>query len=250
MATLKCDVAIIGAGVNGTSIGYELCKRKKDVLLIDKVVMGAGASGSCDDMILLQSKKPGILLEMAFRSLELFRGLTSELSCDIEFDTRGGTILIEDDAHLAVMEEFVKSQRNYGLDVEIIDRKRLLELQPLVADDIIASTYSARDSQVNPMLLMKGYLLGARKLGLRFIDRTMPVSIEPKSGGWHLTLSNGDIVDAETVVNATGAWSNEIMSQIGYEVPITPRKGQVIVTEAIPPIGQTNVWSAQYIVSK
>ena len=62
MASLKCDVAILGAGVNGTSIAYELCKRKKNVVLIDKIVMGAGASGSCDDMILLQSKKPGILL--------------------------------------------------------------------------------------------------------------------------------------------------------------------------------------------
>lgn len=250
MATMKCDVAILGAGVNGTSIAYELCKREKDVILIDKIVMGAGASGSCDDMILLQSKKPGILLEMAFKSLELFQMLKDELPCDIEFDTRGGTILIEDDAHLAVMEEFVKSQRSYGLDVEIVDRKRLLELQPLVADDIIASTYSARDSQVNPMLLMKGYMLGARKLGMRFVDKARPVSIEPRSGGWQLTLSTGDIVDAEVVVNATGAWSNEVMKLIGFEVPITPRKGQVIVTEAIPPIGLTNVWSAQYIVSK
>jgi len=250
MANLTCDVAILGAGVNGTSIAYELCKRKKDVILVDKVVMGAGASGSCDDMILLQSKKPGILLEMAFRSLEIFKALKDELPCDIEFDTKGGTILIEDDAHLSVMEEFVKSQRSYGLDVEIIDRKRLLELQPLVADDIIASTYSAGDSQVNPMLLMKGFLLGARRLGLRFIDRTMPIKIEQKSGSWQLFLSNGDVIQSGSVVNATGAWSNEVMRLIGHEVPIIPRKGQVIVTESIPPIGQTNVWSAQYIVSK
>ncbi|HWP68838.1 MAG TPA: FAD-dependent oxidoreductase, partial [Rectinemataceae bacterium] len=250
MATMKCDVAILGAGVNGTSIAYELCKRKKDVILIDKIVPGSGASGSCDDMILLQSKKPGILLEMAFRSLELFAGLKDELPCDIEFDTKGGTILIEDDAHLAVMEEFVKSQRSYGLDVEIVDRKRLLELQPLVADDIIASTYSARDSQVNPMLLMKGYMLGAKKLGMRFVDRARPVGIVRRDGGWELKLSSGDIVDADTVVNATGAWANEVMELIGFAVPITPRKGQVIVTEAIPPIGQTNIWSAQYIVSK
>ena len=134
MANLHCDVVILGAGVNGTSTAYELCKRGKDVILIDKVCPGAGASGSCDDMILLQSKKPGILLEMAFRSLEIFETLKAELPCDIEFDTRGGTILIEDEEHLSVMEEFVASQNRYGLGVEIIDRKRLLELQPLVAD--------------------------------------------------------------------------------------------------------------------
>ncbi|PKL06684.1 MAG: hypothetical protein CVV53_03050 [Spirochaetae bacterium HGW-Spirochaetae-9] len=250
MANLLCDVAVLGAGVNGTSIAYELSKRGKNVILIDKVVMGAGASGSCDDMILLQSKKPGILLEMAFRSLELFETLKEELPCDIEFDTRGGTILIEDKEHLSIMEEFVASQNRYGLEVDIIDRKRLLELQPLVADDIIASTYSARDSQVNPMLLMKGFLLGAKNFGLRFLSRTRPADIRQRSGGWVIALDSGDIVETGAVVNAAGAWANDLMKLIGFEVPITPRKGQVIVTEAIPPIGKTNVWSAQYIVSK
>lgn len=247
---MKCDIVVLGAGVNGTSIAYQLCKRGRNVILVDKVVSGAGASGSCDDMILLQSKKPGILLEMALKSLELFKELREELPCDIEFDTRGGTILIEDKEHLAVMEEFVASQNACGLEVEIIDAKKLRELQPLVAKDIIASTYSARDSQVNPMLLMKGFILGAKKRGLRFIDRARPIAIEQRSSGWKLTLSSGDTLEAEVVINATGAWANEVMRLIDFEVPITPRKGQVIVTESIPPIGETNVWSAQYIVSK
>ncbi len=250
MAYARCDVAILGAGVNGTSIAYELSKRGKKVLLIDKIVMGAGASGSCDDMILLQSKKPGILLEMAFKSLERFESLKDELPADIEFETRGGTILIEDEEHLAIMEDFVASQNRYGLEVEIIDRKRLLQLQPLVAEDIIASTYSARDSQVNPMLLMKAFLLGARQKGLEFLSRTRAVEMKRLDSGWELLLDSGDRVEAEVVVNAAGAWANEITKLVGFEVPITPRKGQVIVTEAIPPLGATNVWSAQYIVSK
>ncbi len=250
MAYVRCDVAILGAGVNGTSIAYELSKRGKKVLLIDKVVMGAGASGSCDDMILLQSKKPGILLEMAFKSLERFESLKDELPADIEFETRGGTILIEDKEHLATMEDFVASQNRYGLEVEIIDRKRLLQLQPLVAEDIIASTYSARDSQVNPMLLMKAFLLGARQKGMEFLSRTRATAVERLDSGWRLILDSGDRVEAETVVNAAGAWANDITKLVGFDVPITPRKGQVIVTEAIPPLGATNVWSAQYIVSK
>lgn len=250
MSTLKCDVAVIGAGVNGLSISYELCKRKKNVVLIDKVVMGAGASGSCDDMILLQSKKPGILLEMAFRSLDRFAALKTELPSDIEFENRGGTILIEDRASLSVMEDFVASQNKFGLDVEIIDKKRLRELQPLVSTHVIASTYSARDSQVNPMALMKAYAFGATAKGLVFKNRTRPTAISKTASGWLISLDSGDSVEAGSIVNATGAWANEILKLIGFEVPIAPRKGQVIVTEAIPHIGMTNVWSAQYIVSK
>jgi sarcosine oxidase subunit beta len=201
-------------------------------------------------MILLQSKKPGILLEMAFRSLELFQSLKDELPCDIEFDTRGGTILIEDDEQLSVMEEFVANQNRFGLDVEIIDARRLRELQPHVSPHVIASTYSARDSQVNPMLLMKGFSMAATNLGLRFIRRSMPVSIVARNGHWETALSTGEILESEAVVNATGAWANEVCRLLGFELPITPRKGQVMVTEQLPPIGETNIWSAGYIVSK
>lgn len=248
--TIKSDIAVLGAGVNGLSTAYELCKRGKSVTLVDKGVMGAGASGSCDDMILLQSKKPGILLEMAFRSLELFKGLSTELPCDIEFETRGGTILIEDQAQLSVMEEFVASQRRSGLDVEIIGKDRLRQLQPHVSQHVIASTYSAADSQVNPMQLMKGYMLGAQAQGMRYISRAAPEEIAREGGHWLLRLSNGDSLEAGIVVNATGAYANSVCGLLGFELPIKPRKGQVLVTEQLPPLGETNVWSAQYIVSK
>jgi len=244
------DVAVLGAGVNGLAIAYELCARGRRVALIDKKVMGAGASGSCDDMILLQSKKPGILLEMAFRSLELYRALARELPCDIEFETKGGTILIEDQAQLAVMEDFVASQRRSGLSVDIIDRERLRELQPHVSRHVIASTYSADDSQVNPMQLMKAYLLGATAKGLSYLSRTQVLGIEQKAGHWELALSSSETLEAGAVVNATGAWANDVCRLIGLELPIKPRKGQVLVTEQLPALGSTNVWSAQYIVSK
>ncbi|MBU0926234.1 MAG: FAD-binding oxidoreductase [Spirochaetes bacterium] len=247
---LKTDAVVLGAGVNGLAIAYELCRRGKSVILADASVMGAGASGSCDDMILLQSKKPGILLEMTFRSLELFKALTGDLPCDIEFETRGGTILIEDAAQLAVMEDFVASQKRSGLAVEIIDAARLRRLQPHVSAHVIASTYSADDSQVNPMQLMKGFMLGAQAKGLRYLSRTRPEAIERRAGHWSLRMTGGESIEAEVVVNATGAYANSVCRLLGFELPIAPRKGQVLVTEQLPALGETNVWSAQYIVSK
>ena len=43
---------------------------------------------------------------------------------NVEFESRGGMILIEDDQHLKVMEEFVEQQRKYGLDVTIVDKSQ------------------------------------------------------------------------------------------------------------------------------
>jgi len=244
------DVLVFGAGVTGLSAAYSLCKKGKKVILAEKTTMGAGASAACDDMILLQSKKPGILLEMAFKSLEIFRDLEKELPNDIELENRGGMILIENDFQLKAMEEFVASQNQYGLGVKIVDRKQVKKQQPNVSDHIIASTYCSRDSQVNPMELMKGYRLASLSLGMELLTGVHPLEIKQNSSKWTTRLSNGTVVESEAVVNATGAYANEVCSLVGMEIPISPLKGQVLVTEQLPRIGETNVWSALYIASK
>ena len=247
---ISTDVLIFGAGVTGLSIAHSLCKRGKKVIVVEKAAMGAGASGACDDMILLQSKKPGILLEMAFRSLELFKDLEKELPVDIELENRGGTIFIENDDQLKAMEEFVASQNKYGLGVEIIDKKQLKKIQPNISDHVIASTYCTKDSQVYPMFLMKGYRLAALSMGMKVMDRVHAVELKQGAAKWKASLSDGTIVESEAVVNATGAYANEVCSLVGMEVPIIPLKGQILVTEQLPSIGETNAWSALYIASK
>jgi len=247
---LCADVLVFGAGVTGLSTAYWLCKKGKKVVLAEKAVMGAGASGACDDMILFQSKKPGILLKLAFKSLELFRELEKDLPGDIELETRGGMIFIENDSQLKVMEEFVASQNKYGLNVEIVDKKQLRKLQPNISDCVIASTYCSQDSQVNPMSLMKGYRLAALSLGMKLLDRIYPVELNQNASKWTAFLSDGTVVESEAIVNATGAHANDVCALAGINVPITPRKGQVLVTEQLPRIGETNAWSALYITSK
>jgi hypothetical protein len=52
------------------------------------------------------------------------------------------------------------------------------------------------------------------------------------------------------VVNASGAWTGGIAVLVDEQVPITPKRGQIIITEKIPMLGQTNLWSARYLVTK
>ncbi len=244
------DVAVIGAGINGLAISYELTKRGHKVITLERSEIGAGASGSCDDMILLQSKKPGILLEMAFSSLEIYKSLSEELDTDLEFETRGGMILIENEANLATMTEFVASQNRYGLDVKIVDRPELKRRQPFVADDIIASTVCEIDSQVNPLLVMRGFFEAGTRLGLE-VRRGIAISgFSRETNAWHVHITEGKDIVAPIVIDAAGAWAGAVSGMAGFPLPIKPRRGQVAVTEQIPRLGDANVWSAQYVVSK
>ncbi len=244
------DAVVIGGGIIGLSSAYYLLKTGKRVLVIEKNHIGAGASSSCDDMILLQSKKPGISLQMALESLEMYKKLSEELGYSVEFETRGGMILIENDQYLHIMEEYVEQQKSYGLDVRIVDEKELRKRQPHVREGIIASTYSDKDSQANPLRALRGFMRKGLSMGLEIKRGVSVMELSQRQNGWKLMLDDGTAVETEYVVDAAGAWAPQVGKLIDIDIPITPKKGQIAVTEQIPAIGQTNAWSAEYIVSK
>lgn len=244
------DVVVIGGGIIGLSTAYYLVKRHRKVLLIEKNEIGSGASGSCDEMILLQSKKPGILLKMALESLEIYKALSTELQIDLQFQSRGGMVLIEDEQQLQIMEEFVKEQRQQGLEVQIMERKDALKKQPHIHESIIASTFCKIDAQVNPLQVMRGFMTRGMGLGLEVMKKTDIQKIRQKGGYWRIDLVHGPYIETECIVNGAGAWASSIGKMMGVHIPIVPKRGQVLVTEQIPSIGETNVWSAKYIVRK
>ena len=247
---LKKDVCVIGGGVIGLATAYYLLKAGKTVAILEKAEVGGGASSSCDDMILLQSKKPGIALTLAMESLEMYRELPAELDTDIGFLSLGGMVLIEDEKQLEIMEDFVKKQISYGLDVEIVGRDTLFKKQPHVAKYMLASTYSASDSQVNPLLLMRAFLHNGLKMGMDVFRYTPVEEINQVGDHWKVRGKEGLTVECDSIVVAAGAWSGHIGELLGIEIPIQPIKGQIAITEQIALIGETNCWTAAYIASK
>lgn len=245
------DVIVIGGGIIGLACAYYLTQDGKKVLLLEQGDIGEGASTSCDDMIFLQSKKPGILLTIAMESLDMYRKLTKDLPVDIEFENRGGMVLIETLSQLGHMEDFVRQQKALGLDVDLLDRHEVRKFSPLVSPHVLASTYSPMDSQVNPLHVMRGFVKEASARGME-IRQHMPVTALSSSspGRWQVTTADGTVFESEFVVNAAGAWAPQLAAMTGIDLPIKPKRGQIAVTEAVPPFGKTNFWSADYIVMK
>jgi sarcosine oxidase subunit beta len=246
----KYDVVILGGGIIGLSCAYYLTLENKKVALVEKNQIGSGASGSCDDMILLQSKKPGKNLELAIESLKLYKELVKKLNYDIGFHNRGGMILIDKEEHLSFMEDYVSKQKDYGLDIELIDKKTVKKYHPFVKENIVASTHGTEDSQVNPLFTMRAFMGNAISAGMDVYKGTEVVELNKKSSFWQLRLSTGTEIETENVINAAGAWAADVGKLIGIDIPITSKKGQIAVTENIPQLGRENIWSAEYIISK
>ena len=250
MLSKKAEVVIIGGGVIGSSIAYHLSKRKIEVVLVEKGDLASGASSACDGLIFLQSKKPGVHLQLALESKKRFDHLGGELDFDIEYKNHGGMVVIENEQELKAMKLFVEKQQKIGLDVSLLDTDQARKMETSLSEKIHGSTFSPLDGQVNPLLLTFAFISAAKKLGTEVLTHIEITGIELKSGKVRSIKTTKGEIETDTIVNATGAYAAKIGKLVDLDIPIKPRRGQILVTEAAPQILRRGLLSAGYIAAK
>ncbi len=244
------DVIVIGAGVIGSSIAYHLARHKVKVLLLEKGEIASGTSSACDGMVFLQSKRPGIHLQLAMESRNRFAQLHHELPVSIEYHACGGLVVVETQDEWLAMHDFVEEQQKIGLDVSLLDGSQLRKIEPCLSNHILGATYCSLDGQVNPIALSLGFALGAKSLGARLATHARVCGIDANAGGGFTVITQAGRFDAGLVINACGVNAPEIGTMVGVDIPIKPRRGQIVVTEKSPPMLRHCILSARYIAAK
>lgn len=246
----SAEVVIIGAGVIGSSIAYQLSRRNVKVTVLERGNLSTGTSFACDGTVFLQTKSPGTHLRLALQSAQRFPHLGEELGTDIKYRKNGGMVVVEKREELEFLKCFTQKQKMVGLDVSLINREDALALEPCLSRHILASTYSEIDAQVNPISLTFGFIDAARRLGAKFVTGAEVIEIRFKSKQIASIITNKGIIQTEKIVNAAGAYAGLIGNLLHVKIPVNPRRGQILVTEAIPPIMKRCILSAQYISAK
>ena len=250
MAHTRADVLIIGGGVIGTSIAYFLSRRNIRVILLEKGELAGGTSGACDGLIFLQSKKPGLHLQLSLASQELYAALEDELPQSMGYRNTGGLVVMESEQEFEAMQASVHTQQENGLEVSLLDRQQLLEMEPCLSAQLFGAAYSPLDSQVDPIALAQALALGAQAGGAKLYPHTEVMDIRRTRGRIDGVQTRKERFHAQIVVNAAGIWAPQIGRMLGLSLPITPRRGQILVSESLQPLLGKCLLSARYLSAK
>jgi sarcosine oxidase subunit beta len=231
----ETETLIIGGGVMGLGLAYELCRRgRSDVTVVERSYLASGASGRNGGGVRMQwSTEMNILLMQ--ESIALCRGFAGEMGINVWLRQGGYLFLARSEAERARMERNVALQRRCGVPTEMLDMGQVRRLVPaLRTEGLCAACYNPRDGVVFPWPFLWGYATRAAALGAAIHTYTQVLGIEPLGRGFRVRTSKGEI-RAARVVNAAGAWSPEVARMVGIALPNHPHRHEILSTEPLKP---------------
>lgn len=241
------NVIIIGAGVVGAAIAHYCTAAGLSVRVLDRGQPGSGTSSRCEGNLLVSDKEHGAELDLANYSLALWRGELAEFAHLWEFENKGGIIVASQESSMMSLHRALQTQRQHGIAVDEIDTDQLRELEPNISPQSVGAAYYPDDCQVMPMLLVSHLLRMARDRGASVHSQTEVTGFLTR--GEHVTgvRTTKGIFTADAVINAAGPWAANVAATAGVSVPVTPRRGYVMVTEPMPFRVFHKVYAAEYI---
>jgi sarcosine oxidase subunit beta len=229
------SVVIIGGGVMGTSIAYHLANAGvTDVVLVDKSYLGSGSTCKAAGGVRAQFSDS---LNIAFgaRSLKVFENFRELFDQEIDLRQVGYLFLLSTPQDVELFERSMVEQHKLGVPSRMISLDEAKERSPLISTDgLLGAVFSPTDGHCSPESVVLGYATAARRKGAVLIPHCGATGIEVRDGRIRAVQTEHGRIATETVICAAGAWSREVGAWAGVELPVTPLRRQVLVTEPIP----------------
>ncbi|HSH69998.1 MAG TPA: FAD-dependent oxidoreductase, partial [Deferrisomatales bacterium] len=241
----NADIVIIGGGVMGCAIAYNLAGRGLKPVVVEKSDIGGEASGANGGGV-RQSARNLKEMPLAMASIRLYGQLADELGMDVEYVRKGNLRLCTTEAEVAEMTRSVASQRTTGLELEMVDARQVREILPLVAPDaVLGASWCPTDGHANPFLVTYGFMKRAKDRGAVFYTHEQVQEINLQKSRVVAVTTDKRRINTELVVNAAGVAGRKIANMVGLDLPMKPVFSEAMITEETAPLFPQMIGSAK-----
>jgi sarcosine oxidase subunit beta len=228
---------VIGGGVVGCSIAYQLASRGLgDILVVERETVGSGTTSKAAGGIRAQFPTE-TEIRFSLESIRVFERFEEEFGVDPGYKKIGYLFLVSDAADLCGYEQRIALQRRLGVDVRVISPDDARKLVPaLRVDDLLAAVWGPDDGLAGPAEVTNGFARRARELGVRIAEGVQVTAIERDRDRVRGVTTTDGAVSAPLVINAAGPSAARIARLAGVDIPVLPRRRHIFFTEPFPAI--------------
>jgi sarcosine oxidase subunit beta len=254
----SAEVVIIGGGVIGCSIAYNLAKEGVDVVVIERNYLASESSGGCGGMVWAKwypMETSEVMARVGNMTLNRFANLEEELETSIEYNIESTIVCIKTGEEEEHEPEILELERYFDTRPEFLKPEEIKKMAPYIGVDNYESfggylhAGTILRASANPFLTVHALANTARRLGTTIYTDTEVTGIiveNEKVKG--VQTSKGDI-QTNIVVDAAGAWSADVARMAGLKIPTRPHGEEAMVTEPLMPLqyfpGISEAWGRQ-----
>jgi sarcosine oxidase subunit beta len=233
----NCDVIVVGGGLSGAAIVFNLMDRGLKVLLLERGNIASGASGRNGGQVIQLDGRDkdteAILNRLRYskKTISLLEDYRELLDIDFEFRQVGSLDIAVTEDELNELKEICSMQVDAGdEEIEFLDWKGLHEISPNLGDFFLGARYRWTDGNIYPFNLTFGLIEKSMKMGAVVQTGSRVDKVVIESGKVRGVRTKDENYSAEKVVLATSAWTRELVQELG----VIPLRSHAALTETIP----------------
>ena len=243
-------ILIIGGGVIGLGIGWQLAKSGASVTIYEQAEAGRAASWAAAGMLAplaeAHTEEPE-LLKLGCQSLALYPQWVRELEADAEMPIGyrvEGTLIVglePDDTHQ--LRHLYASQQDLGLNVEWLTGRAAREIEPALSPRVTAAIHCETDHQVDNRLMVKALQRAYQRYGGALHENNAVESIQIENGiATGIKTQDGEKYNGDVIMLSAGCESAQIQGlPDAIRPPVRPVKGQMLALQMEAGISVKNV---------
>jgi len=234
------DVVVVGGGSLGMSTLFHLQKKGLSAVLLERNQLTSGTTWHSAGM-LWRLRPSDIDIELHGYTREMCMRLEEETGIS-SWTENGGLFIANNDERFEEYKRLAETGKYFGIESSILKPSEINDVHPLLrTDDTVGAMYSPSDGTIDPSGIVNAYAKAAKKIGARVFERTGVGSVEttPSSNPQtpnasviqSVTTTSGHTIRTPVVINACGAWANELASMAGCKIPLLAMKHAMVITE-------------------
>lgn len=231
------EIIIIGAGILGSSLAYELSKKGKQVILLEKGEICSGVSSATAALVLPSPKVPEIYNQLAWAGYDRIRKLEEESGRRFDLQITGSTMLCREPSEKESMMETIEVNCRNGHKAFWMSAEEIQEKEPILnLKYFCGGVYCPEGGNLNPFLLVNAYIQSAKIFGTKVHTFTEVTGFEKKNREVSAVCTNRGTYRAEQIICAAGNGTIPAGKMLGFDPHIKNTRGLIMVSEKLPPV--------------
>jgi len=226
------DFAIVGAGIAGASLAFRLAPQASVLLLEAEIQPGLHSTGRSAAMF-MESYGPPQVRALTRASRHFYESPPAGFA-GVPLVGPRGALYAGWQGQQAALDQLQADLQATGTVVERLDAAATLARVPVLrAEGLLGGVWEADALDIDVDALHQGFLRGARRAGAELWLEAVLQAATPEAGAWVLRLADGRQASARVIVDAAGAWADEVAHRCGVmPLGIQPKRRAAFTFDA------------------